>query len=108
MKELEALKQEIIEIREEQEQRKELKFIGSQRKIIGHTLFEFNYKTGSIKPASFKTETLEIKSLSDDKSSRDSHRKVEVNEHCFYIQALNKRNAVRKMIKLGLLIPKTQ
>lgn len=106
MKELEALKQEPIEIREEQQQKKEIRFIGSQRSVPGHTLFEYNYKTNELQKAKFKIDTLEIKSLSIDHLQLN-HKKVIVNENCYYLQALNQKNALKKLIKIGLLKPLT-
>lgn len=95
MKELEKINP--IEIREEEQQRKELKFIGSQRSIKGLTLYEFNLVSKQIKEAEFKKEDLILKSLNDKVSLS---KKVHVKENCVYIQALNKSNAIRKINKL--------
>jgi hypothetical protein len=37
---------------------KQLEFVGSLRPQKGHTLFEFNYKTGEIKAAEFKIDAV--------------------------------------------------
>jgi hypothetical protein len=101
MKELEHKDQ--IEIREEQQQKKEIKLIGSQLRVKGHTLFEFNARTKELSKAMFKTETLEIITISKDKSNINSRLKVVVNDDCFYIQSLNEKNARKKLSKLNLL-----
>ena len=53
---------------------KEYKLVGQRRKVPGHTLFEYNYKT-----------------------------KAEVHEGCIYVQALNKQNAEKKLKRIGVL-----
>lgn len=90
-------KEEPIEIIEEQQQRKEVKFLGSQRKIPGLTLWEFNWKTGHLAPVSFKKEDVALTSLKETESSSIKHAKVEVHEHCWYFQALNRDNATKKV-----------
>ena len=102
MKELEPIEQIPIEIREEQEQKKEIRFIGSQRSVPGHTLFEYNYATKELNKAKFKIDTLEIKSLSIE-HLKLNHKKVIVNENCYYLQALNQKNAIKKLKKIGLI-----
>lgn len=100
MKELEIRTQSDIEIREEEQQKKEVKMIGQQRKIPGLTLFEFNKKTGAIKPATYKKQSIEINSLVPKKNAVAFHHKVEINEECFYIQALNSKSAIKKLKKI--------
>jgi hypothetical protein len=88
------------EVHAEQDQKKEIKLIGKQRKIPGLTLFEFNTKTKKLTIAKFKTdETLELKSLSVNPEQLQKSSKVIVNENCFYFQALNEKSA-RKKLKL--------
>lgn len=94
MKELEKLNP--IEIREEQQQKKEIKCIGSQRAVKGLTLYEFNKTTKKIRRAEFKKEDLVLNSLSDKVTLS---KKVVVKENCVYVQALNKSNAMRKINK---------
>ena len=100
MKELEEQKQAPIEIREEQQQKKELKLIGSLLRRPGQTLFEINLTTGEINPATYKAETLELKGIREKVNvNLNTRLKVEVKENCYYIQALNKKNAIRKFNK---------
>lgn len=88
-----------IEIGTEQQQKKVLKLIGQQRKVPGLTLFEFNHSTLSVRRAVFKKINVEVQSLSN-KLNHTTHSRVEVSENCFYIQALNLKNAVKKIKKL--------
>ena len=91
-----------------QQQRKEYRLIGSQRRIPGLILFEYDLTTGELRRASMKTEiglTLDGK--------LDRNRRVNSRELCLYIQAINEQNAMRKVqqmlkrksVRDGLLRP---
>lgn len=74
------------------------RLIGKQRKVVGHTLFGFNRRTKEIRPADISTEVII--------GTRGNFRyitKTNVHQDCFYLQALNVKNAKKKLIKLGLL-----
>ncbi len=78
---------------------KEYKLIGRQRKVPGHTLFEFNRKTKEIKPADIHREC-----VFDAGTGKPNYKtKAYVHEGCFYLQALNIKNAEKKLRKLGML-----
>ena len=78
---------------------KEYKLIGKQRKVAGHTLFEFNRKTKEIKPADIHREC-----VFDAATGNPIYKtKTDVHDGCFYIQALNIKNAEKKLRKLGML-----
>src|SRR5574344_138887 len=95
----ENLNQDKIEIQRKQQQ--EYKFLGSHRKQKGCILFEYNRETKELNPAKFQMEnTIVIKDRNDLIGGKKY--KVVVNQNCFYIQALNKKNAIRKMNKLGI------
>ena len=78
-----------------QQQRKEYRLIGSQRRIPGLILFEYDLTTGELRRASMKTE---IGLTLDGKLNRTS--KVNSRELCLYIQAINEQNAMRKVQQL--------
>ena len=78
---------------------KEYKLIGKQRKVAGHTLFEFNRKTKEIKPADIRRECI----IDIGTGNPIYKTKTDVHEDCFYIQALNVKNAEKKLRKLGML-----
>ena len=79
-------------------QQKEYYLIGQQRKVSGHTLFEFNRKTKEIRPADISREVV----VGMDGNPIYKTR-TDVRQDCFYIQALNVKNAKKKLVKLGLL-----
>lgn len=86
-----------IEIREEAEQRKEIKLLGRQRKIRGLITWEYNEKTHELKRAEYKKEDIVLSSLSMSPESISKVNKVVVNEDCIYFQALNRKNAIKKL-----------
>lgn len=103
MKELtNEFKETEVEIVVEKQQRKEIKLLGSQRKIPGLTLWEYNLKSKELAPAEFKKEDVRLNTLSTAKAALSNHHKVEVKIDCFYIQALNKRSAMKKINRLTL------
>ena len=99
MRELDSIKQDRIEIVAEQQQKKELKLIGQERKVRGHELFEFDYKTRELKLAKFMPLSIMITGTAN-ASQTTEVSKVMVNENCLYIQALNRKNAIKKLSKL--------
>lgn len=94
-----------VEIRAEQEKKKEVKLIGKQRRIPGLTLWEFNKKTKDLEKAKFKKQDVILSTLDPTVvANSTTHHKVEINEGCFYFQALNKKNAQKKLKKLGFTL----
>lgn len=79
-------------------QKKEYHLIGRQRKVSGHTLFEFNRKTKEIRPADISRTVI----LGMD-GNPIYKTKTYVHQDCFYLQALNVKNAKKKLVKLGML-----
>jgi len=74
----------------EQEKEKQLKFLGSLRKVPGLTMYECNLMTGDIKPA-------KLDSIIDIEGNIT--RKLVIQPGCLYDQALNMKNAMRKFLK---------
>lgn len=91
-------KKDIDHIRIEQVQKKKNEFhlVGEERRIKGHTLFCFNEVTKKIKVAPMKQEAL----LGLDGSVIYKNN-VTVEKDCVYVQALNEKNARKKLIKMG-------
>ncbi len=91
----------------EQDIKKTIKFIGSERKIKGLTLFEFNPVAMTLEPAKYKEVKVEVINnapllknqvrIMEVKSV--VHNKVIYKDDCVYIQALNKRVAYKKIAK---------
>ena len=84
-------------VRQEQvaKKQKEYKLIGKQRKVPGHTLFEFDKKTKEIRPAQVTREQIWTE------KGPISRTRTDIHEGCFYVQALNKANAAKKLRKIG-------
>lgn len=77
----------------------EYKLIGQLRKIPGHTLFSFNTETKEIKEADMvRCDTIHFVSLKPLKNDR-----VNIEPYCYYEQALNKKNFVKRLIRRGLI-----
>lgn len=82
-----------------QQQKKEYKLLGSVSMNRGHILFEYNGDEGTIERADFiLNDTIIVDKVSYDVSH---NYRVNVKKNCFYFQALNMKNAEKKIIKLG-------
>ncbi len=78
-------------------QQKEYKLVGKIRRVAGHTLFSFNTKTKEIKVADMNRNVcigvdLKPKYLG----------KILIEKDCIYVQALNKKNAVKILRREGV------
>ena len=81
-----------------EQQRQEYKLIGSMRKVPGHTLFSFNVKTGEIKPVKLVREA----SIGLD-GKPVFKEKISVEKDCYYEQALDLKNFIRRLKRRGLI-----
>lgn len=81
-----------------QKKQHEYRLVGKQRVVKGHTLFEFDRQTKEIRPAQIKRTAI-IKT--DGKPVYNT--RADIKQGCFYIQALNAKNAAKKLRKLGML-----
>jgi ribosome maturation factor RimP len=101
MKEIEQHLIDKVEIVASQQERKQINFIGTVAKAKGLTLWEINLKAKSIIPATFTKETVALADLTDcSKTSTVIRHHLEMKENCFYVQAVNKENALRKCLKM--------
>lgn len=80
-------------------QKQEQRYLGSLLRLPGMRLYEFNYKTGECREVGTETK-LELDVTSGQPVTRRS-AKVQWNPDCVYLQALNHRNAIRKLVKVG-------
>lgn len=89
---------DIDDLRTEQVQKKKNEFhlVGEERRVKGHTLFCFNEVTKKIKVAPMNQECM----LGLDGSVIYKNN-VTVERDCVYIQALNQKNAIKKLNKMG-------
>lgn len=89
------------QIEQLQKQKREEKFLGKLKVIPGLTLFSFNIKTGEIKVAEMNTEV-----AIDYKTHEPKYtKKIVIEPHCVYRQALNKKNFIKKLVREGIIIP---
>lgn len=79
-----------------QKEKNEFHLIGQERRVKGHTLFCFNEVTKKIKVAPMNQDII----LGLD-GSVIYKNKVTVEKDCVYVQALNEKNARKKLIKMG-------
>lgn len=91
---------DVDELRMEQVQKKKNEFhlIGQERRIKGHTLFCFNVATKKIKVAPIKQD---IMMGLDGVIYKNS---VTIEKDCIYVQALNEKNARKRLVKMGFLL----
>ena len=75
---------------------KEQKYIGSMKHQAGHTLFEINHNTKQIREA-----VIERKVFIGLDGKPIFQRKVQINKDCYYIEALNAKNALKKYQKIN-------
>jgi hypothetical protein len=83
-----------------QDIKKQVKFIGSQRKVKGLIMFELNPISMTLEPAKYKESVVRINKTGP---NTIAHQLI-VKEGCYYIQALNKKNAYKKIAKSHKLI----
>ena len=84
-------------------QKQEHRFLGTVVRRTGLTLFEYNSKS--------KTKTVQVAEVNTQYSYRynektkkvgvSSRIRVQVRDGCMYVQALNLKNAIRKVRKAG-------
>lgn len=81
------------------EQEKQLRHIGQIRPHKGHKLFEVDQRTGVVREAEYEKTDI---NYSQDINKAKRSKKVIVREGCFYLTALNLKNACRKYLKMVL------
>lgn len=105
MKEFDAVQEQILqgtEIVAEQEKKKEVILRGRERVVPGLTLWHYDYQTGLLKKANFDKQDLVINTLQlKNNWENPIHKKVTAGENSFHLQALNRKNAIRKLKNLG-------
>lgn len=79
------------------EHKKQSVILGSVIKVPGHTMFEYNSADGTLEPAQF-TEVM-VETQFKKQHQQITRHKLVIKEGCVYVQALNRKNAVKKLIK---------
>lgn len=80
-----------------QDIKKTITFLGSQRKIKGLTMFEFNPIELTLEPAKYRETKVEVGTGKNPVNTL--RHKLIYKENCIYLQALNKRTAYKKIAK---------
>jgi hypothetical protein len=76
----------------------EYKHIGKMKKVAGHILFSFNRQTKEIKPAKFERE------VAIDIYGKPIYKeRCVIEPNCYYEQALNVRNFIKRLKRLGII-----
>lgn len=73
--------------------------LGSVKVIKGHQMFCLNLKNMSIEPVKFNEQAI-MRSLGGSKMESALKKSLKVENHCLYCQALNRKNAVKKFMKM--------
>lgn len=81
-------------------QKQELRYLGSTIFRPGMRLYQFNYKTGECQEIG-TGRRLEFDPVIGNNVTRSV--KVLYDPDCVYLQALNERNAIRKLVKAGYI-----
>lgn len=89
VKELSSHIKEEIKIHAEQQQEKQLKYLGSLKRHNGHDIWEIDLKTGKISKAEFSDEAVNFE-------TGVAERKIITKENHWYCSALNNENAFKK------------
>lgn len=100
-------KENEVSISEERQEKKTVHSIGKQRKIPGLTTWEYNGADGSLNPAKYKTAHVDYNSPRQNMLSVNhnatTHFTIDAKPNCYYFQALNKKNAVKHLRKIGMI-----
>lgn len=78
----------------------EYKLHESRRRIPGHILFGWNPNNGEIKRIDYQHSSIEL----DPKGKSIIRYRVNQNKELFYLQALNEKNAKKRVLKIIALI----
>lgn len=82
-------------------QKQEHRFLGTVIRRPGLTLFEYNSKSKTVQVAEVNTQYSYRYNEKTKKVGVSSRTRVQVRDGCMYVQALNLKNAIRKVRKAG-------
>lgn len=82
----------------QQKKKQEYKLVGRAKRINGHTMFSYNLITGEIKKA-----IIEVGDTVSFDGSPVHPNKINIERDCYYEQALNKNNFIKRLKRNGLL-----
>lgn len=79
------------------------RLIGQIRKVAGHTLFKYNRVTGEVGPASYKVSYDMVLNPRTGLLEKVTRTEVLVEKDCYYEQALNLKNFVKRLRRRGII-----
>lgn len=82
-------------------QKQKYRFLGTMIRRPGLTLFEYDSKTKTVQVAEVNTQQFYPYNAKRNKFSVSSTSRVQARDGCMYFQALNLKNAIRKVRKAG-------
>lgn len=81
----------------------EYKLIGRLTKVPGHTLYKFNATTREVSKAEMRTEITRQYDPDTDTVIRHVKSDVKVEKDCYYEQALNMKNFIKRLRRQGII-----
>ena len=81
----------------------EYKLIGRLTKVPGHTLYKFNATTREVSKAKMRTEITRQYDPDTDTVIRHVKSDVKVEKDCYYEQALNMKNFIKRLRRRGII-----
>ena len=81
----------------------EYKLIGRLTKVPGHTLYKFNATTREASKAEVRTEITRQYDPETDTVIRQVKSDVKVEKDCYYEQALNMKNFIKRLRRRGII-----
>ena len=81
----------------QQKKQQEYKLVGKTKRVMGHTMFSYNLITGEIKKA-----IIEVADTVKFDGSPVYPNKIKVERDCYYEQALNKNNFIKRLKRNGI------
>jgi len=109
MKEISKKSKEETAIVKQAEINKGLKFVGRQRIHKGHTMWQYNLSNGELKEAKMESEVVMMPERAGFMGMKIpagavARNKIVSAENCQYFPALNRKNAIKKLNKIGLWV----
>lgn len=99
MKEIEIVSKDTVK-KVYQKQIIEKQLLGQLKPEPGHSVFEFNIDTSEVSKIVFTPNS----TITFEKNGKVKNKHIDVKPNCFYITALNIKNAKKKLRKIGFII----
>lgn len=100
MLEQEKTKDKIVVVKQPEVKLKQNR-IGTLRPHKGHKVFEFDIDSCKVTEASISHSEIVVNKNYNASSKKKS---IDVKQNCFYLTALNKKNAIKKLRKIGYYV----